>query len=295
MQRAKQRTNQRNRRNERFFLERLEQRNLLACQIIEQDQVLRILGDNKANTVVIYDREYSSGFGGPGYVEVVCDGRNYTPKGPIRDIIVDLGNGNDSLTYVLGDTAQAPDLVNLPVRNLIVNMGNGADRVYGKIEGFATADPTLPALGPGTWRLQFGMGSGNDRFAFDLAADLLGDDSGTEVKACDLVIDVKGGAGNDYLDVLIPSPIFISQSYLDVLLFGEDGNDILEVGTTDDRVTIMNATVVVERHGGRGNDGFYGQILTLAVENTIFDQVIDGGPGADTIRIKLGQRSRARL
>jgi hypothetical protein len=281
------------RRMHRPSIESLEDRRLFACRVWEQDGVLNILGDNRRNSVLVSDFEYSSAFDGPAFIEVVCDGEVYQPEGPVFDILIDLGGGSDDLTYVLGDPQQSPDLASGPIRNLAVSMGNGNDSVSAFVQGFASNDPDFPALGPGQWRLEFDLGKGRDQFVLELDADLLGIVDGEDVLAADLFVSAEGGSGNDTLFVDIPRPVVISNTFLDFILGGGTGHDALSV-RNDQPITIEDSTVHIERYGDQGNDGIFGVLSTEFFGNVLFDQVIEGGPGNDQVSLVFRQNFRPR-
>src|SRR5918993_2863218 len=117
----------------------LEDRAVPACIITVDDGVLRVVGDNEANTLTITDD-------GAGNVTAVCDGTTVTGE-DVERILVDLRGGADSVTVnVTGELTGELDLR--------LNTGAGND----------TADVNF--LGPisGEVNVRADLGAGDDTF-----------------------------------------------------------------------------------------------------------------------------------
>lgn len=279
--------------NVRPTVQGLEGRELMACQVFEEGGVLSIIGDNRANDVLVYDVDGNFTEDERSDIEVVCDGQLYTVGSQVTDIRTDLRNGNDRLTYDLGD----PTLIQtfLPTRNLAAFLGNGNDRVNLNVNGFTfEAGLDLQALGPGSWNLQFDLGGGNDAFAAGLNADLLGleRDTGTEFNA--LSIGVFGGGGNDRIDVQAVRALRVELSSLAIVLRGGAGNDTISTGSAED-LRVEESSVSFERYGDNGNDRIFGNLEFENAGESVIDQVIDTGAGSDLVQFFTRNRSRRLL
>jgi hypothetical protein len=263
----------------------------MACQVFEENGILAILGDRRRNVVEIFDADTTSALGLPADVIVRCDGRDYAPAGPITEIRVDLGSGNDDLAYYLGDPGISANFQAPPTRLLNVAMGQGNDQVRMLIDGFTGVSDDARGLGPGSWSIQVDLGTGNDRFALDLAADMVGVDLGSSVSASDLYVIAYGGPGHDLMDVVISQPVILSQVYLDFILRGGSGNDTLGVDAPNS-LAATDSTIVIERYGESGRDRLDGVFVYETVGDVIVDHVIDGGPGPDLVSVVIRNRSR---
>lgn len=274
-------------------LESLEGRELMACQIFEQDGVLTILGDNRPNNVEIYDVDGNFTEDGRSDIEVVCDGQLYAVSTQINTIVVNLRNGNDRLTYDLGDPALFQTF--FPQRNLQVFMGGGNDQVVARINGFSfDGVPGVQGLGPGNWNLQFELGGGNDQIAVDLNADLLGLERETGVEANILAIGVAGGGGNDRINFFVDRAIRVELSTLLVILRGGAGGDIISTGSQED-IRVEEATVSFERYGEAGNDRIFGNLDFQSAGDSQIDQILDSGAGSDLVSFFVRNRTRRAL
>lgn len=286
-------TTARHSRPRRPAVEGLETRDLMAVQVFESDGLLSIIGDHKANNVQIYDLDGVANPSEASIIRVIADGQVYETSTQISDIKVDLGRGNDALNYILGD----PNAIQtyFPDRQLSVFMGPGHDTIYARVDGFAFADsPGVQGLGPGAWYLYFDLGAGNDRFTFDLNADLLGiDRGGDDFTASILSVGVQGGAGNDTLQFNVLRDLRAELAQFDMVQRGGAGNDTLGVQSSG-TIAAEEADIVIERYGEAGNDRLLGPIEVALAGNATFDQVLDGGPGHDTINTSSRTRSVRR-
>jgi hypothetical protein len=281
----------RGRSGNRLNLERLEGRELMAVQILEADGILLLRGDNRNNSVQIYDVDGVATEGEFSYIEVLADGRSYVTSTEITRIDVDLGGGNDSLLYDLGD----PSLFQtyFPNRELNAFLGRGNDTVTMRVNGFTfEADPSLQALGPGNWTLNFDLGAGNDRLFYEHTADLLGiDRGGDDFNASNLTLFVNGAAGNDLIQVDIQREIDVQLARFDVTLRGGSGNDILTARSAGE-IRAEEADVFLERYGESGNDRILGALGFQSQGNAAIDQIIDTGGGNDQVNTLMQVRSR---
>lgn len=282
----------RSRRATRPRLESLDRRDVPAVSVYENAGQLWIIGDNRANNVQVYDVDGVANPSEASYIEVYADGQSYATSTTITNVNIDLGKGNDSLRYDLGD----PSLIQtyLPQRLLNVSLGAGNDQVYTRINGFQfEADPQAQALGPGSWALQYDLGAGHDVWAMDLDADVLGllTDSGTT--ASSLSVYVQGAGGNDRIDFNAVRDLRVELASLSVVLRGGAGNDTLNARSTG-QLLVEESTVAFERYGDAGNDRIYGTQDITALGDAVVDQVIDTGTGNDLVNTFFRSRSRRR-
>ena len=101
--------------------------------------ILMITGNADANSITIQD---SGQFGG---VTVVGDGQTFVFEQTVRAIVVDTGDGNDTVSYNLLGTLAAS-------RNIVLELGRGADTFTANLTGqtlAAGANLDISAYGRG--------------------------------------------------------------------------------------------------------------------------------------------------
>lgn len=278
------------RRRSRPQLETLEGRELLAVQVFESNGVLSILGDNRANQVRVYDVDGNATPDGRSDIEVVADNRLYVVRGEITAIRIDLGGGNDSLVYDLGD----PTLVQtyIPTHNTSIKTGAGNDSVHINVYGFGFEnDPAFQALGPGRWNFNVDLGAGNDGFRLTLDADVLGLERSSGFIPSELIVNVQGNKGNDTLETLTTRDLDVQLATLAVSQRGGAGNDTL-ITTSNGTMRVEEATVVMNRYGDNNNDRLLGALSFQLAGDAVVDQVIDTGTGSDYVNLSFRHRSR---
>jgi hypothetical protein len=108
-------------------LESLAERIVPATTITERNGVLTVFGNAADNVVIIRD----NGGTGAGSIFVESDLNSYSSKGTVRSIRVFAGDGNDRVTYDLGDNLDAGVR-----RRLLFDLGAGlVDRARATITG----------------------------------------------------------------------------------------------------------------------------------------------------------------
>jgi hypothetical protein len=271
-------------------LDALEGRELLAVQVFESNGLLSIIGDGRANQVRVYDVDGNATPGEISDIEVLADNRLYVVRGVVERIRIDLGGGNDTLVYDLGD----PSLIQtyIPSHATTINTGAGRDSVHLNVNGFGFADaPDFQALGPGTWNFSVDLGSDNDAFRVALDADVLGLERASGNVRSRLTVAVQGGGGNDALEFLATRDLDVQLAAVAVSLRGGVGNDTLTT-TSDGEIRVEEATLVVNRFGEANNDRLLGVLDFATAGNAAVDQVINTGGGTDFVDLTIRQRSR---
>lgn len=278
------------RRRSRPQLEPLEGRALLAVQVFESNGVLSILGDGRANQVRVYDVDGNATPDGRSDIEVVADNRLYVVQGEITGIRIDLGGGNDTLVYDLGD----PTLIQtyIPSHDTTVTTGAGNDTVHLNVNGFTfEGAPEIQALGPGRWNFGVDLGKGNDAFRLTLDADVLGLERPSGFIPSELTAVVQGSQGNDRLETVTTRDLDVQLATLATSLRGGVGNDTL-LTTSNGTIRVEDATVVMNRYGDNHNDRLLGALAFQLAGDADVDQVIDTGTGSDYVNLSFRQRSR---
>lgn len=273
-------------------VEPLEGKALLAVSIFEDAGQLWILGDNRPNNVQILDLDGLFNEAEASIIDVLADGQLYTTSTQITQINIDLRNGNDRLTYDLGEKTVFQTY--FPERIVNVSMGNGNDQALLRINGFTFESATdLVALGPGTWNFRFDLGNGNDSWAGVLDADLLGLERDGGATDSILSIGVSGGSGNDRIEFDTTRALNLQLAQFSLAMRGGSGNDQL-TARSNGEITLEEASMVFERYGESGNDRILGILETTTLGESIVDQLIDTGTGNDHVNTLFRQRSRRR-
>ncbi len=198
--------------------------------------------------------------GGDGANAIDLSAVTSTVFNPTVRLIVDAGNGNDTITCstdiacsVLG--GDGADTINGGTRNDTLDGGNGDDSLLG-----TSGDDVLRG-GDGRDLLDGGLGNdsvdggdGKDSVLGGIGNDTLNGGSDTD--------DVRGGVGNDVIS---------GGSGNDTLL-GEDGNDTVLGGSNDDSIL-----------GGTGNDSLGGESGNDTVLGEAGDDSLDGGTDRNSL------------
>lgn len=198
--------------------------------------------------------------GGDGANAIDLSAVTSTVFNPTVRLIVDAGNGNDTITCstdiacsVLG--GDGADTINGGTRNDTFDGGNGDDSILGN-----SGDDVIRG-GDGRDLLDGGLGNdsiaggdGKDSVLGGIGNDTL--DGGADTD------DVRGGVGNDVL---------YGSSGNDTLL-GEDGNDSAFGGSNDDSIL-----------GGTGNDSLGGESGNDTVFGDAGDDSLDGGADRNSL------------
>jgi hypothetical protein len=224
----------------------------------------------------------------------------------VGQLNVDLGDGNDQLTYELDFAAG-----NAFNKNATINLGNGNDGFY----LWGGLNPTGSSAGRVRGNLDFKVygGSGNDVLTtafpnkvggrLNLLLDAgAGDDSvfaslgfsggtGGISRGAQVAFDLRGGVGNDVFDCqvgdlhndwAINAPI-AANSALTVLMDGGDGMDTMNFeynGKVDGRLNL-------HMNGGADSDWVFAQPKLLAGSTGSFTGTVYGGAGNDELGFNL--------
>lgn len=219
------------RRADRFVprLEGLEDRHLLAVVVACVGDTITFTGNWQADTVIINDN-------GAGLItglrsNPAGDIVPFVPCAGIREIVVDTGANNDSVTYNLNG-----DLGLGATRIVRVNLGAGNDWL--RVTANADVDIGAGAL----LRLKLDGGDGTDfmylfyRGELDGRLELVADGGAANDRVyADLRLDcgstgsldarVLGGLGDDYLDLLVREQCPLDPTAIDALISGGLGFD----------------------------------------------------------------------
>lgn len=243
-------------------LEALEDRQLLASKISFDlsNTTMFIQGDSKANTVSLFD----DGTGGFGNVTGEVDHKSFdflTSTRRIRNIVLDMGKGNDSVFYVL-----QPTTVNARMA-VSAHLGTGNDT-------FGLAADNVVFSGAVYDFSVFGD-TGNDVItASALNSNLFGGSR--------LNFSVQGGAGADAIRA-VQSGFMEFQTTLNVQFSGGLGNDTMSIDSTLANFSRGSANLRV--NGDEGSDHLdlvARQQGTLLLSDLV--GIIDGGSGPNDKR-----------
>lgn len=271
-------------------VESLEGRALMAVQVFESNGVLSIIGDSRNNQVRVYDVDGNATPDGRSDIEVLADNRLTIVQGEITRIRIDLGAGDDTLVYDLGD----PTLIQtyIPDHNVTINTGAGNDLVDLYVNGFTfDGAPDLQALGPGRWNFGVDLGAGNDAFRLTLDADVLGLERGSRVIPSKLTAVVQGNHGNDTIETVTTRDLDVQLATLALSMRGGAGSDTL-TATSNGTIRVEEATVVMNRYGNTHNDRLLGAMTFQQAGESVVDQVIDTGTGSDYVNLVIRNRTR---
>jgi hypothetical protein len=246
-------------RSKRFVprLEVLGDRALPSVTAVVDGGVLKIHGDQAANTIEITD----TGAATPDAITVLVDGEplDVTLTDPVEKIVVCSRGGQDTVSYNLtGDFADGTD------REVVVYLGNqhdtftadlggsiGADsdvtlRVYGEnghdtlsVTGAGAVDS--PFAVDGNLTVKLNGGNGKDTLSFDYAGLF----NGT------VDFNVHGGNGKDVLNGTLTAEDG-STGTVNAKVCGGNGKD--EMGLTVDGAGATGVDLTAELRGGHGKD-----------------------------------------
>lgn len=258
--------------------------------------ILTLTGDAKPNTVVIKQNDVIND------LEVFGDGvTKHYASSKIQKIIVNLKDGNDSLTYQLGGGS---NFVN--GKTVLADLGLGNDSAT-----YNFADNGLGGLATvlGKLNVQTQMRDGMDSVAIKLAqvtstsavftSDLgAGDDKFQAMQLGDLTgkalvhIGVEGGKGKDFMDWNAMQDVDVSQgSILDVKLNGGADDDI----TTAHYEGRLDGHLRFRADGGAGKDT---DRIGMTIDEGSFgyyDAIAKGGDDNDVIHFDLANHAPATL
>jgi len=96
-----------------------------------------------------------------------------------------------------------------------------------------------------------------------------------------LVVDVHGSAGDDSIDIGLRPRVVDSDSEYAVRVFGEDGDDQIDVRIDAD--SEGRGRIVAELFGGDDNDEL--SLAVFGVADPLFDGLVDGGAAVDMARV----------
>ena len=248
-----------------MMIEKLEQRKLLSATLTQTGGVLTVQLENTGGDVIITE----SANAGAGNTAAVIDLNNN--GGTETDF-----SGVNVIRVLGGDGA---DFIQVTTQNarLFINGGGGGDTIIAEtnpVDIFNKGTPSeVAVINPsytGTGSIIFG-GDGNDTI---VAAGLSNS-------------VVLGGAGDDTMYV---GGIFASDAAQSDVIVGGDhmvvagdaGNDTISIGVgsgTSVQIPGLSDSIIL---GGTGND-----TITDISDTTTDGNIINGGPGADTITISV--------
>ncbi|HQX51988.1 MAG TPA: hypothetical protein PLR25_18860 [Planctomycetaceae bacterium] len=251
----------------------------------------------------------------------VFNGEFQFPPDPCQVMVIG-GGGADSINALIGLLSNATPAGNAQgTIDLSLNGGDGNDNIQSAIRN-------VNLNGRVTVDLQ--GGAGNDivqqtlemvkvNAGLDLkASGGIGDDyvvlsaasaSGTTGRATPTLIansavrfNLQGDAGNDRLVGLL-QPCITPVGTLDLIFGGGAGNDLfnlmldLEAGDLNppsdrDPASQQDGPIRLSALGGDGDDRLYLSVRNLARSKSLFNAVLDGGPGLDTALVTSGIDSK---
>jgi hypothetical protein len=269
-------------------VEQLEDRRCLSCTVTVSGNTLRITGDGGNNNVAIVDN-------GAAGIVVTCDGVASPAATGIKRVLVNTGDGNDTLTYArsaaggnfttdLSLNARLGDGDDAFTADFNGNDLVGSARVKFDIEGNAGADMITFNAGTGAapvdiasmarLELEAKGGHGNDTSTVNYAGDLDGkltveaksgndNDTSTAIVALGagstgaLKAEVKGNDGDDDLTLTVTGPI-AGAAKADLKVDGGDGNDLAMASYSGE----LDGKLSLKAKGGGGDDTV---VATLAL------------------------------
>lgn len=241
-------------------VERLEERLCLASSAgLLADGTLVIMGDNRADSVEIYD----DGLGLVGLIgqfDNLGAGAEPDPDETfdvmfdnVTKIVLDTKAGDDDVYYVLTDSLEIP-------RDVSFTLGSGNDSL----------SMDFGAILSTQFHVKVDLGRGNDTF-----------DAGfyDEISASQIQVDIDGGLGNDDLSLYADSAIVDGGSSLVVAVSGGAGNDAIDAELDFDPES--TGLVNIAAWGGKGNDDIEMNVTGADNLNSRRSFVLDGGAGRD--------------
>lgn len=244
-------------------VEGLEQRSLLAVNVLENAGVLFIQGDEAANHIEV--RDY-----GNGDVRGSVGGQDDFSFSGIYSIVIDSGAGNDHVSYDLAQDLQ-PGLTHF----VEVNMRDGNDHFDASFGSKQNPSNMLP----GSELMMKVVGeNGNDHIALDA--------TGVTMDHATMKIGFYGGAGNDQIDMAYSG--LVDHGGVSFFAFGNEDNDTIRLSMLADPASIAPAPGgfrgIIEADDG--NDAIFFKHSAPSTVST--DQLsIDGGDGTDHAHTSL--------
>lgn len=232
-------------------LETLDNRWCPSCTITVDDGTLTITGDDEANTLTVTHD-------GAGTVTVVCDGGETVTEEDIERIVIDTGDGDDSLTFDV--TAELTEALEVEV-----DLGAGND----------TADLDFMAISD-QLQVRANLGEGDDLFDVNLDVELK--------TGADVGIDVRGREGADTFNLSVNE--VREDADLKAQFRGGQDDDALNVFLGDP--IDAGAEVKIQGNGGAGNDDLTVDATTFGTGANIGEDAelqirLNGGDGEDTL------------
>lgn len=247
-------------------LEPLESRLTPALTIRQVGTSLRITGDDRLNDFI---QIADTGGSVDRSITVVANGQFRYSSGPITNIRVRTGLGNDVVQYTL----QRP-LLSGNSRRINIDTGGGQDNVTINLASNLQTNTALS--------LKVRLGAGYDTFLMNAGA------AGVAAGAS-LLVDVDCGSGNDTSTINYAGRVDGV-----VRIRNNGGADFDRVEVNGGPGTGSTGFMSVRLFGGQGSD-----VLTPNVQKTsVFDSVLldllaDGGPDFDICVLAQGQGFRA--
>jgi hypothetical protein len=239
-------------RSNRFIprLEVLNERALPSVTAEVEGGILRILGDQQANDIVIND----NGTSGTDAITVTVDGEplDFTLTEAVTDVVVKSAGQQDTVTYNL-----TADLAT--TRTVEVWLGNQHDTFTGNLGAWAvTADGDLTLTVHG--------GNGHDTL----------DVTGTGNVDGSLTVELLGGNGKDDIGVDLAG---VFNGTIDLTVSGGNGKDLVRGDVT--AAAESTGTVTAEFNGNNGRDDLGLIVDGDGVDGLTVDAQLDGGHGRD--------------
>ncbi|MFF4505522.1 calcium-binding protein [Streptomyces sp. NPDC001401] len=186
---------------------------------------------------------------GSDHTKVSCTVTSVDSQDPYAGVIVDLGDGNDTLAY-----ANNTDQV-YTYAQISLGAGNDKSTDSGRLDGAYVSG-----------------GAGDDTITVGAEGLAWGGDGSDTITASGGDNIIQGGAGNDTLHG------GSGAQYLS----GDDGNDTITGGTYDDTLYGGKGNDVL--YGNSGNDKLYGNSGNDRLYGGAGSDTLSGGPGTDVIR-----------
>lgn len=246
-----------NRHDFRPELESLEHRNLMTAVFLDPSGALNIIGDAGNENVTLYDNGHGS------IVGSVNGGGAFSFAG-VKDIIIDMGAGNDTVNYRLTDHLQAGTS-----HTMSVNLRGGDDFFNATFNGSSTPN----VFERGSLYLMKVVGEdGNDRMFLDAG--------NVTMDRATMKIGFYGGEGDDLIGMNYSG--LDNYGGVSFFAYGNQGNDTIRMSMWADPASVAPAPGgfrgIIE--GNEGDDFIYFD-LTAPASVGQAQTSIDGGDGRD--------------
>lgn len=302
-------------------VEALEDRQLLTATLQVVGTTLNISSSNPNaalnETVRIVDRGFDSG---TANIRLQLDGVTRIISSPIRTINVNLGRGNDTVTYSMDQVLRSNT-----TRTLNVNLGDGNDSFTMNAKNL---EGRLTPIGVGTsFQLNVNGGAGADSIRMLAMTTFFDnfDGGGNTVpwtlnEGSRFSANLQGGAGNDTIRIdQQGGPVQVKGANFSLAMSGGEGTDSLvntlgvsvenSIQTTSTYITTMNGgagndflqvlpsrvnqpttpkwegSVALTMDGSDGNDIMQASVNADLVTNAVFSGIMLGGAGADIMSL----------